>query len=250
MSKEHHSKNTHFGYEEVAWEEKQKRVNAVFHSVAHKYDLMNDLMSVGMHRYWKAKAIYKLLLREGMRVLDLAGGTGDLTQRIIQKIGPRGEVILADINESMLREGVKRLDREGYFGVQYACVNAESLPFPDQYFDAIIIGFGLRNVRDQLTALREMQRVLKPMGRALVLEFSEAQGVLKKPYDWYSFKILPRLGKWVADDEASYQYLAESIRKHPNQETLQAMMYTAGFDEVEYENLFGGIVALHLGWRY
>ena len=247
---EERPKKTHFGYEHVSWEDKQKRVNDVFHSVSQKYDLMNDLMTGGLHRLWKTRAIHKLLLSEGMRVLDLAGGTGDLSARIVKKIGPRGEIVLADINQSMLQEGVKRLDREGLFQVQYACVNAEALPFPDQYFDALIIGFGLRNVRDQARALQEMQRVLKPMGRALILEFSEVHDALKKPYDWYSFKILPRIGKWVAKDEASYQYLAESIRKHPNQKTLQQMMYTAGFNEVTYENILGGVVALHLGWKY
>jgi demethylmenaquinone methyltransferase / 2-methoxy-6-polyprenyl-1,4-benzoquinol methylase len=244
------SEKTHFGFEEVNWEEKQGRVNEVFHSVAHKYDLMNDLMSLGLHRYWKERAIQQMLLREGMRVLDLAGGTGDLTKRIIKKMGMQGKVVLADINESMLQEGQKRLDNEGLFQVEYVTANAEDLPFPDAHFDALIIGFGLRNVRDQNAALREMYRVLKKEGRVVILEFSKPHEFVQKPYDWYSFKVLPRLGKWVAQDEDSYQYLAESIRKHPSQEVLQEMMFMAGFTEVTFENLSGGIVAIHRGWKF
>lgn len=244
------SDKTHFGFEEVAWEEKQGKVNSVFHSVAHKYDLMNDLMSLGLHRLWKERAVRKLLLKEGMSVLDLAGGTGDLTRRIVKKIGPSGRMVLADINESMLAEGRKRLDNEGLFQVECVTANAERLPFDVGDFDAVIIGFGLRNVRDQHAALREIYRVLKVNGRALVLEFSRPRDGLQKPYDWYSFKVLPRLGKMVAQDEESYRYLAESIRKHPDQETLKHMMEDAGFSEVDYENLSGGIVALHLGWKF
>lgn len=243
-------KKTHFGYQEVDWEKKQSYVNEVFHSVAHKYDLMNDLMSLGLHRLWKDHAVKKLLLRPGMCVLDLAGGTGDLSRRISQKVGTSGQVVLADINESMLREGVMRLDNLGLLQMQYVTLNAEALPFPDEYFDAIIIGFGLRNVRDQNQALREMYRVLKPMGRALILEFSKVNELLRKPYDFYSFKILPKLGKLVAQDEASYRYLAESIRQHPEQEVLKSMMMDAGFQDTSFENLLGGVVAIHLGWKF
>lgn len=248
--KDDHPDKTHFGFTEVDWQQKQAKVNEVFHSVAHKYDLMNDLMSLGLHRLWKERAIQKLLLKPGMSVLDLAGGTGDLTQRIVKKIGQQGCMVLADINESMLQEGQRRLDNAGLFQVECVTANAENLPFPDAHFDAVIIGFGLRNVRDQNAALKEMYRVLKNEGRALILEFSKPHELLRKPYDWYSFKILPRLGKFIANDSDSYRYLAESIRKHPEQEVLKEMMQEAGFGEVSYENLSGGIVALHLGWKF
>lgn len=248
--KQEHPDKTHFGYEEVSWHDKQGKVNEVFHSVAHKYDLMNDLMSMGLHRLWKERAVQKLLLKEGMSVLDLAGGTGDLTERIVKRIGASGTMVLSDINESMLQEGQHRLDNKGLFQVKCVTANAERLPFADAQFDAVIIGFGLRNVRDQNAALREIYRVLKLNGRALILEFSRPHKLLQKPYDWYSFKILPHLGKLVANDADSYQYLAESIRKHPDQETLKQMMVAAGFTEVNYENLSGGIVALHLGWKF
>jgi demethylmenaquinone methyltransferase/2-methoxy-6-polyprenyl-1,4-benzoquinol methylase len=238
MDKNNPSK-THFGYQDVDWDQKQAKVNEVFHSVAHKYDLMNDLMSMGLHRYWKERALQKLLLRQGMAVLDLAGGTGDLTKRIAKKIGNTGKLVLADINESMLQEGLRRLDDAGLFQVECVTANAEVLPFPDGHFDAVIIGFGLRNVRDQNAALREIYRVLKKEGRALILEFSRPVGFLQKPYDWYSFKVLPRLGQLVAQDAESYRYLAESIRKHPEQEVLKDMMQEAGFADVSYENLTG-----------
>jgi demethylmenaquinone methyltransferase/2-methoxy-6-polyprenyl-1,4-benzoquinol methylase len=240
---------THFGYQEVSWEQKQTKVNEVFHAVAGRYDLMNDLMSLGLHRLWKDRAVQKMLLHEGMCVLDLAGGTGDLTRRIAKKIGPRGELVLADINESMLREGLRRLDNLGLLQVDYVSANAECLPFASNYFDAVVIGFGLRNVRDQNAALTELYRILKPEGRLVVLEFSRPHAWLQKPYDWYSFNILPRLGDLVAHDAESYRYLAESIRKHPDQITLQQMMTKVGFVDVMYENLTAGIVALHRGWK-
>ncbi len=242
------SKNTHFGFTDVPWAEKQKKVNQVFDSVATRYDLMNDLMSAGLHRLWKDEAIRILSPQNNEVILDLAGGSGDLSARILKQ-APQAKVILSDINFNMLQEGVKRLDREGKFSMQYALANAESLPFANESLDAIIIGFGLRNVRDQQAALNEFYRVLKPQGRALILEFSEVHDTLKKPYDFYSFKILPKLGKYVARDEASYQYLAESIRKHPNQEKLKSMLSIAGFEEVHYRNLLGGVVAIHFAWK-
>lgn len=246
---EEHPKHTHFGYSEVPWQEKQSRVNQVFDSVARRYDLMNDLMSLGQHRLWKDRAIKMLSPQEGETILDLAGGTGDLTARILKKIRGRGEIILSDINFNMLKEGVKRFDQQGQLGLHYGVLNAESLPFLPTSIDALMIGFGLRNVRDQQAALNEMYRVLKPGGRALILEFSKMSGPFAKCYDWYSFHILPKLGALVAKDAHSYQYLAESIRKHPPQEQLKTMLYQAGFDEVRYENLFGGMVAIHLAWK-
>lgn len=239
---------THFGFEEVPWTEKQDKVNQVFDSVASRYDIMNDVMSMGLHRLWKDEAIRMLAPREGETILDLAGGTGDLTLRILKKMGT-GHVILSDINFNMLREGVKRLDNKGKVGVSYALANAEALPFESDSLDGLIIGFGLRNVRDQQKALTEFYRVLKPKGRAVILEFSEIKGPLKKPYDFYSFNILPKMGELIAKDRESYQYLAESIRKHPNQETLKNMLLTAGFNEAHYRNLLGGMVAIHLGWK-
>lgn len=241
-------KKTHFGFEEVSWADKQGKVNEVFDSVATRYDIMNDVMSLGLHRLWKDEAIRMLSPQEGETILDLAGGTGDLTLRILKKMG-QGNVILSDINFNMLREGVKRLDNKGKLGVSYALANAEALPFANESLDALIIGFGLRNVRDQNAALREFYRVLKPKGRALILEFSEIKGPLKKPYDFYSFKILPKMGEIIAKDRESYQYLAESIRKHPNQDTLKNMLLTAGFNEAHYRNLQGGMVAIHLGFK-
>jgi len=242
------SKKTFFGFNEVDWNEKQGKVNQVFHSVAKKYDLMNDLMSGGLHRLWKDEAIRMLSPQNGERIVDLAGGTGDLTLRILNK-APQAKVILSDINFSMLSEGVKRMDCAGKLNLDYALANAEALPFASNSVDALIIGFGLRNVRDQEAALAEFHRVLKPKGRALILEFSTVSGPLKKPYDFYSFKILPKIGKLVAQDESSYQYLAESIRKHPNQEKLKNMLSIAGFSEVHYRNILGGMVAIHLAWK-
>ncbi|WP_432773462.1 bifunctional demethylmenaquinone methyltransferase/2-methoxy-6-polyprenyl-1,4-benzoquinol methylase UbiE [Francisella salimarina] len=250
MSKE--NKTTDFGFTEVPWEEKQKKVAGVFHSVAAKYDLMNDLMSFGIHRIWKKQTIAKTGIRKGDRVLDLAGGTGDLAYKFCQMVGPQGKVVLSDINSSMLEVGKEKLTNKGCVGnIEYVQANAESLPFPDNYFDCITISFGLRNVTDKAKALASMCRVLKPGGRLLVLEFSKPiVPMLSKVYDEYSFKALPFLGKIITQDAESYKYLAESIRKHPDQETLKQMMYDAGFDNVEYQNMTGGIVALHIGYKY
>ena len=246
------SETTHFGYQTVAADQKAGKVAGVFNSVADKYDVMNDLMSLGVHRLWKRFAISLANLRPGEQVLDLAGGTGDLTSRMLPWVGSGGRVVLSDINASMLGEGRKRLLDEGAFGtVAYAQLDAEQLPFPDNSFDAITIGFGLRNVTDQPRALAAMLRALKPGGRAIILEFSQplAPG-LKPVYDLYSFKVLPWLGQLVANDADSYRYLAESIRMHPDQETLLAMMQEAGFDRCQYFNLAGGIVAVHRGYKF
>ena len=243
-------KTTHFGYETVAAEDKAGRVRNVFDSVAHKYDLMNDLMSVGLHRLWKHFTIEHAGVRRGQIVLDLAGGTGDLARKFAEKVGRDGHVVLADINIAMLQEGRRRLIDAGIAGnLSIAQVNAEKLPFDRSSFDRISIAFGLRNVTDKNAALRSMYEVLKPGGKLLVLEFSEPVKPLKPAYDLYSFKILPLLGKLVAKDEKSYQYLAESIRMHPNQETLLSMIKDAGFDRCRYYNLIGGVVALHIGYR-
>ena len=243
---------THFGYREVPASQKHRLVGEVFRSVASKYDLMNDLMSLGVHRAWKTFAIEQCGARPGQRVLDLAGGTGDLAARLAPRVGDTGEVVIADINESMLDVGRGRLADRGVAGnVRFVRADAEALPFPDNYFDCIIIGFGLRNVTRQSRALDSMLRVLKPGGRALVLEFSRpASPALGKLYDTYSFSVLPWLGRVVAQDETSYRYLAESIRKHPDQETLKGMMEQAGFGRVQYYNLSGGIVALHKGYKF
>lgn len=243
---------THFGYQEVPVEEKAKKVADVFHSVAQKYDLMNDLMSMGIHRLWKRFAIQLLNLRRGQRVLDLAGGTGDLTAKISPMVGETGTVILSDINDGMLDVGRDRLMDKGIFhNIKIVQANAECLPFPENYFDRIIIGFGLRNVTDKDAALRSMYRCLKPSGQLLVLEFSKPHiPALKSIYDAYSFKLLPKIGKWVANDEKSYQYLAESIRMHPDQDTLKNQMEQAGLEDCRYHNLTGGIVAIHQGFKY
>lgn len=242
---------THFGFQKVPRSEKHKRVAAVFESVADKYDVMNDLMSFGIHRLWKRFTIEMSGVRRGQRVLDLAGGTGDLARRFAQLVGPEGEVVLADINAAMLARGRERLLDEGIAGnVHYVQANAECLPFPDNHFDCITIAFGLRNVTDKDAALRSMYRVLRPGGRLLVLEFSQVTlPVLRPLYDFYSFKALPLMGRLVANDADSYRYLAESIRMHPDQETLKAMMEAAGFERCEYFNLNGGIVALHRGYK-
>jgi demethylmenaquinone methyltransferase/2-methoxy-6-polyprenyl-1,4-benzoquinol methylase len=242
---------THFGYKQVAVEEKVHLVADVFHSVASKYDMMNDMMSFGIHRLWKRYTVEMSGVRAGQRVLDLAGGTGDLAMKFSRIVGPEGQVVLADINASMLEVGRKRLVDAGIVGnVEYAQVNAECLPFPDNHFDLITIAFGLRNVTDKDKALASMQRVLKPGGRLLVLEFSKpAVPGLSPLYDLYSFTMLPMMGKIIAGDSESYRYLAESIRMHPDQETLKGMMENAGFDRVEYFNLSGGIVALHRGFK-
>jgi demethylmenaquinone methyltransferase / 2-methoxy-6-polyprenyl-1,4-benzoquinol methylase len=241
---------THFGYEQVPAAEKQSRVAGVFSSVARRYDLMNDLMSMGVHRLWKRFAVDLAGVRPGERVLDVAGGTGDLTRAFARAAGPQGQVILSDINAAMLGEGRRRLIDAGVSGVPLVQANAESLPFADASFDCITIGFGLRNVTDKDAALRSMRRCLKPGGRLLVLEFSKpVLDPLAKVYDQYSFKVLPLLGRYVASDEASYRYLAESIRMHPDQATLKGMMETAGFERVQVYNLTGGIVAVHRGFR-
>jgi len=244
--------STHFGYQTVDWSEKQERVADVFHSVASNYDLMNDVMSMGVHRIWKRFTIELAAVSAGQKVLDLAGGTGDLASRFAQQVGDSGQVILSDINDSMLRQGRTRLIDKGLAGnLDYAQANAEALPFADNYFDCITIAFGLRNVTDQDAALSEMYRVLKPGGRLLVLEFSKpVVPGLGKLYDLYSFSLLPKLGKWIARDEKSYRYLAESIRMHPDQQTLKAMALDAGFDSCDVYNLTGGIVALHRAFKF
>jgi demethylmenaquinone methyltransferase/2-methoxy-6-polyprenyl-1,4-benzoquinol methylase len=240
---------THFGYKDVPTEEKQAMVADVFHSVAAKYDVMNDLMSFGVHRLWKRFTIDMSGVRPGNKVLDLAGGTGDLTKKFSKIVGPTGKVVLADINSSMLEVGRERLTNQGYVGnIEYVQANAQYLPFADNTFDIITIAFGLRNVTDKDEALRSMFRVLKPGGRLLVLEFSQTKNpLLKKAYDLYSFTALPFMGKLVTNDSESYKYLAESIRMHPDQETLKGMMEESGFNRVSYHNMTGGMVALHRG---
>ncbi|WP_299594087.1 bifunctional demethylmenaquinone methyltransferase/2-methoxy-6-polyprenyl-1,4-benzoquinol methylase UbiE [uncultured Microbulbifer sp.] len=242
-------KTTHFGYQQVPVDEKAGRVADVFHSVAARYDVMNDLMSGGVHRLWKRFTIELSAARPGQSILDIAGGTGDLTARFSRIVGPTGKVVLADINESMLKVGRDRLLDRGIAGnVETVQADAQYLPFPDNTFDCITIAFGLRNVTDKDLALRSMLRVLKPGGRLLVLEFSKPQSkLLEKVYDQYSFRLLPFMGKLVADDADSYRYLAESIRMHPDQETLKSMMGEAGFVDCEFHNMTGGIVALHKG---
>ena len=242
-------KITHFGYKTVKVEEKAGKVAEVFHSVAGKYDLMNDLMSGGVHRIWKRMTIEMSGVRRGNTVLDIAGGTGDLAAKFSRIVGPEGTVVLADINDSMLKVGRDRLMDLGIVNnVKFSQADAQYLPFPDNSFDVITIAFGLRNVTDKDLALRSMLRVLKPGGRLLVLEFSSpANPVLSKIYDTYSFSILPKLGKLFANDADSYQYLAESIRMHPDQETLQGMMDNAGFANTDFHNMTGGVVALHRG---
>ena len=242
-------RSTHFGFETVAEAEKQGKVRGVFDSVASKYDVMNDAMSGGLHRIWKRFAVDQLQLRKGERVLDLASGTGDLIRLMQPQVGATGMVLHTDINAAMLAEGRSALLDHGVMTPTTQC-NAEALPFADRSFDAVTIAFGLRNVTHKDLALAEMHRVLKIGGRALVLEFSRPNPLLKVPYDWYSFNILPKLGAKIAGDEASYQYLAESIRMHPPQEELKAMFETAGFKRVEYFNLTGGIVAVHRGYRF
>jgi demethylmenaquinone methyltransferase/2-methoxy-6-polyprenyl-1,4-benzoquinol methylase len=243
---------THFGYKTVAIDEKAERVADVFHSVASRYDLMNDLMSGGIHRLWKRFTIDCSGARPGQKVLDLAGGTGDLAAKFSRIVGSTGEVTLADINESMLKVGRAKLRDMGITdNIRFVQANAEELPFPDNHFDLITIGFGLRNVTDKDKALRSMFRVLRPGGRLLVLEFSKPiYPLLSKAYDQYSFRLLPMMGQLVTKDADSYRYLAESIRMHPDQETLKEMMSEAQFEGVEYHNLTGGIVALHRGYKF
>jgi len=243
---------THFGFREVPEGAKVGMVAEVFRSVASKYDLMNDLMSLGAHRLWKQFADAEANVRAGERVLDLAGGSGDMAIRFARRVGPHGQVVLADINDAMLEVGRGRLADAGIAGnVEFVQADAEALPFPDDHFDCLCIAFGLRNVTHQDRALASMFRVLKPGGRAIVLEFSRpVLEPLGKAYDLYSFSVLPWLGKVVAKDEGSYRYLAESIRKHPDQETLKRLMEQAGFRRVHYFNLAGGIVALHKGYKF
>jgi demethylmenaquinone methyltransferase / 2-methoxy-6-polyprenyl-1,4-benzoquinol methylase len=237
---------THFGFETVDEAEKAARVRGVFESVAARYDLMNDVLSMGLHRAWKAYTVTVAGVRPGDRVLDIAGGTGDLARAFAARVGPGGRVVLTDINEAMLRVGRDRLLDEGLPLPALAC-DAEHLPFADAAFDAVSVAFGLRNMTHKEAALREMARVLRPGGKLLVLEFSQVAEPLRKPYEWYSMKVMPLLGKLIADDADSYRYLAESIRMHPDQATLKAMMKTAGFGHVDVHNLSAGIVALHVG---
>lgn len=246
------SKNTHFGYKTVEADKKADLVAGVFHSVAAKYDIMNDVMSFGIHRFWKRYTIEVSGARPGMKVLDLAGGTGDLTAKFSHLVGDKGEVVLADINDSMLKVGRTKLRDKGIVNnVSYVQANAEALPFPDNHFDIITIAFGLRNVTDKDAALRSMNRVLKPGGKLLVLEFSKPQHeIMRKVYDLYSFKVLPKMGELITKDADSYEYLAESIRMHPDQDTLKQMMVDAGFEQVDYTNMTDGIVALHRGYKF
>jgi len=238
---------THFGFDEVAPDDKARRVRGVFDSVVTRYDLMNDLMSAGLHRLWKRFAVEASGVRAGMRVLDLAGGTGDLARLFARRVGPSGMVVHTDINGAMLVQGRDRMLNDGHVLPTLQC-DAEKLPFAGAQFDCVSIAFGLRNVTRKEAALAEMRRVLKPGGVAAVLEFSRVWAPLAPAYDWYSFNVIPRIGKLVAGDDASYRYLAESIRMHPDQEALKAMMAVAGFDRVEVHNLAAGVVAVHLGY--
>ncbi|MES9828557.1 MAG: bifunctional demethylmenaquinone methyltransferase/2-methoxy-6-polyprenyl-1,4-benzoquinol methylase UbiE [Candidatus Thiodiazotropha sp.] len=244
-------KTTHFGYQDVPVGEKAGRVRQVFDSVADKYDLMNDLMSLGIHRLWKRQTIELSGVRKGHRVLDLAAGTGDLSARFSGLVGDDGLVVFSDINASMLQVGRERMEDRGRVGnLHYVQADAQHLPFPDSHFDCVTIGFGLRNVTDKQLALNAIFRSLRPGGRLLVLEFSKpTHRALEKVYDLYSFTLLPKIGKLVTDDEESYRYLAESIRMHPDQETLKGMMEHAGFERCDYFNLTGGVVAIHRGYK-
>jgi demethylmenaquinone methyltransferase/2-methoxy-6-polyprenyl-1,4-benzoquinol methylase len=243
---------THFGFQQVASDEKATLVANVFRSVAPKYDLMNDLMSFGLHRLWKQFTVTQAALRPGNIVLDVASGTGDLAKAFAKKVGAHGKVIMTDINEAMLQVGRERLEDAGIIGnIECIQADAQHLPFADNYFDCISIAFGLRNVTDKAAALRSMYRVLKPGGKLLILEFSQpSTPFIKKCYDLYSFNVIPKLGALITNDRDSYQYLVESIRMHPDQETLKTMLIEAGFEEVDYFNLNSGIVALHKGYKY
>lgn len=243
---------THFGYQETPVKEKAGKVAEVFRSVASSYDIMNDVMSLGLHRLWKKFTVEQAKIKPGYQILDLASGTGDLAAKFVKLVGKDGRVVMSDINQAMLDEGRKKLLDRGIFeNIEFCLVDAEQIPFADNSFDLVTIAFGLRNVTDKDQALREMFRVLKPGGKAMILEFSKPPSTtLAKFYDEYSFKFIPKMGKYIADDEASYQYLVESIRMHPDQETLKAMMQQAGFDDCAYRNLTAGIVALHWGFKY
>ncbi len=249
--KNEQEKLTDFGYQNVSFSEKTKKVAQVFRSVASKYDLMNDLMSLGIHRLWKHYALALANVQPGQQILDLAGGTGDLTIKLAKKVGSSGSVVLADINETMLQKGRDRLVNLGHVeNILYAQANAEVLPFSNHVFDLITLSFGLRNVTYKEKALKSMWETLKPGGKLLVLEFSKPTStMLSSIYDTYSFKVLPQIGRFIAGDEASYRYLAESIRKHPDQDTLKKMMEEAGFENCDYHNLTGGIVAIHRGYK-
>jgi len=244
------NKNFDFGYERVTEEEKTEKVGAVFDSVSQKYDLMNDLMSLGLHRFWKRFAMMHTGLTEGMSALDVAGGTGDLASSLCQQVGKKGTVVLTDINFNMLINGRSKLLDQGKLNqINLIQSNAESLPFVNDSFDCITIGFGLRNITNKEKALASIMQVIKPGGRLLILEFSKPNELISPFYDFYSFNMLPKLGDWVVNDADSYQYLAESIRMHPDQKKLKAMMETIGFSNCEYINLTGGIVALHIGYK-
>lgn len=250
MNKKENNKTTSFGFKTVSEEEKTEKVKEVFDSVATNYDLMNDLMSMGVHRLWKRFMLSQTGLKMGMKALDVAGGTGDIAALLREQVGESGLVVMTDINPSMLKEGRSRLlDRGKLKNIQVVQCDAEQLPFDDDHFDCVTIAFGLRNVTVKENALKSMFRVLKPGGKLLILEFSKPNEMLSPAYDIYSFNILPALGEWVANDRESYQYLAESIRVHPDQEKLEQMILSAGFDRAEYRNLTGGIVALHIGYK-
>jgi demethylmenaquinone methyltransferase/2-methoxy-6-polyprenyl-1,4-benzoquinol methylase len=250
MNKKENNKTTSFGFKTVSEEEKTEKVKQVFDSVATNYDLMNDLMSMGVHRLWKRFMLSQTGLKMGMKALDVAGGTGDIAALLREQVGESGLVVMTDINPSMLKEGRSRLlDKGKLKNIQVIQCDAEQLPFDDDHFDCVTIAFGLRNVTVKENALKSMFRVLKPGGKLLILEFSKPNEMLSPAYDIYSFNILPALGEWVANDRESYQYLAESIRVHPDQEKLEQMILSAGFDRAEYRNLTGGIVALHIGYK-
>jgi demethylmenaquinone methyltransferase/2-methoxy-6-polyprenyl-1,4-benzoquinol methylase len=250
MAEPENSEETHFGFKTVASNDKAALVRGVFDSVASRYDIMNDLMSGGLHRIWKRYTIDQAAIKRGNCVLDLAGGTGDLAREFARRVGVEGHVVLADINAAMLQQGRRRLVDAGIAGnLSIAQVDAQNLPFADRSFDCVTMAFGLRNVTDKNAALASMFRVLKPGGKAMILEFSAPNKAVKPAYDLYSFKVLPTLGKLIAGDADSYQYLAESIRMHPDQETLQGMMEDAGFERCRFNNLAAGIVALHTGFR-
>ncbi|HVY53642.1 MAG TPA: bifunctional demethylmenaquinone methyltransferase/2-methoxy-6-polyprenyl-1,4-benzoquinol methylase UbiE [Gammaproteobacteria bacterium] len=246
------SKKTHFGFEEVPLSEKASRVGEVFHSVASRYDIMNDVMSGGLHRWWKRIALAECNAKPGHIILDVASGTGDLAAIMAKQVGTEGHVVLTDINDSMLAQGRLRMIDKGIINnVSYVQADAENLPFPNNHFDRITIAFGLRNVTQQDKALESMFRILKPGGKLLILEFSKVNSpLLRRLYDAYSFNIIPKMGEWITQDRKSYEYLVESIRMHPDQETLKTMMQQAGFEDVKYQNLTMGVVALHVGYKY